>query len=205
MMKPHRLRRLAFWATAPLVVLATLFYTLYRPWALSWGATDQEVARPMVGDGIVEQPTFDATRAVTINAPAARIWPWLVQMGYQRAGFYSWDLLDNAGIPSAERILPQFQGLKVGDLVPLSDDADAEVVALEPDSTLLLVFRSGETFTWAWGLYQIDAEHTRLISRLRWRATGVFSRFILDPFEIIMMRKCLLGIKRRAEARMDST
>ena len=200
MTKAHRIRRIALWATAFLVALITFFYAVYRPWALSWGATDQEVARPMVGDGVVTNPTFNATRAVTVNAPAERIWPWIVQMGYQRAGFYSWDMLDNAGIPSAERILPQFQNLTVGDVVPLSEDAYAEVVDLEPGSGLLLVFRSGETFTWAWGLYEIDAERTRLVSRLRWRATGIASRFMLDAFEIIMMRKCLLGIKRRAEA-----
>jgi hypothetical protein len=156
----------------------------------------------MAGDGLVASPTFNATRAVTVNAPAEGIWPWIVQMGYKRAGFYSWDFLDNAGIPSAERIMPEYQSLEVGDLVPLSEHTDAKVVDMEPNRRLLLVFPSDGTVTWAWGLYPIDAERTRLVTRLRWRTTSISSQFMLDAFEIIMMRKCLLGIKRRAEALM---
>lgn len=207
-MKVNSVRRIALLATAFLVAfvgLVAFFYSVYRPWQLSWGATADEVTRPMVGDGLVKNPTFNATRAVTINAAAERIWPWIVQMGYKRAGFYSWDILDNDGIPSAERIIPEYQDLKVGDLVPLSKETDAEVVDMEPNSRLLLVFQSGGTVTWAWGLYKIDAERTRLVTRLRWRPTSVVSQFALDAFEIIMMRKCLLGIKRRAEALMERT
>jgi hypothetical protein len=157
----------------------------------------------MMGDGLVQNPTFNATRAVTINAPAERIWPWIVQVGYKRAGFYSWDILDNDGIPSAERIIPEYQNLKIGDLVPLSEETDAEVIDMEPNKRLLLVFQSDGTVTWAWGLYKIDADRTRLVTRLRWRTTSAVSQFVLDAFEIIMMRKCLLGIKRRAEAGME--
>ena len=202
-MKANRARRIALLATAFLVAVVgfiAFFYSVYRPWQLSWGATADEVTRAMVGDGLVKNPTFNATRAVTVNAPAERIWPWIVQMGYKRAGFYSWDILDNDGIPSAERIIPEYQNLKVGDLVPLSEETDAAVVDMEPNRRLLLVFQSGGTVTWAWGLYKIDAERTRLVTRLRWRTTSVVSQFVLDAFEIIMMRKCLLGIKRRAEA-----
>ena len=204
-MKRKRTRRIALSATAFLVASVTFFYTLYRPWQLTWGATADEVARPMAGDGLVEKPTFNATRAVTVHAPAERIWPWIVQMGYKRAGFYSWDRLDNDGIPSAERIIPEYQDLAVGDIVPLSTSTDAEVVDMETNRGLLLVFPSDGTVTWAWGLYPIDAERTRLVSRLRWRTTSVVSQFMLDAFEIIMMRKCLLGIKRRAEAQIDPT
>jgi hypothetical protein len=207
-MKVNSVRRIALLATAFLVAfvgLVAFFYSVYRPWQLSWGATADEVTRPMVGDGLVKNPTFNATRAVTVNAAAERIWPWIVQMGYKRAGFYSWDILDNDGIPSAERIIPEYQDLKVGDLVPLSKETDAEVVDMEPNSRLLLVFQSGGTVTWAWGLYKIGAERTRLVTRLRWRPTSVVSQFVLDAFEIIMMRKCLLGIKRRAEALMERT
>ncbi len=202
-MKVNRAGRIALLATAFLVSVVAFiafFYSVYRPWQLSWGATADEVTRPMVGDGLVKNPTFNATRAVTVNAPAERIWPWIVQMGYKRAGFYSWDILDNDGIPSAERIIPEYQNLKVGDLVPLSEETDAEVVDMEPNRRLLLVFQSSGTVTLAWGLYKIDAERTRLVTRLRWRTTSVVSQFALDAFEIIMMRKCLLGIKRRAEA-----
>jgi len=156
-----------------------------------------------MGDGLVKDPTFNATRAVTINAPAEQIWPWIVQIGYKRAGFYSWDFLDNDGIPSAERILPEYQNLKIGDVVPLSEEADADVIDMESNESLLLVFQSDGTVTWAWALYKIDANRTRLVTRLRWRTSSVVSQFMLDAFEIVMMRKHLLGIKRRAEAPME--
>ncbi len=195
-----RFARIVLLAT---VFLAAFFYFVYLPWQLSWGATDDEVTRPMVGDELVKNPTFNATRAVTVNAPAERIWPWIVQVGYKKAGFYSWDILDNDGIPSAERLIPEYQELKAGDLVPLSEEVDAKVVDVEPNKRLLLVFQSGGTVAWSWGLYKLDAERTRLVTRLRWRTTSVVSQFTLDAFEIIMMRKCLLGIKRRAEVPMD--
>jgi len=204
-MKMKKITRIALLATAFLVVLVAIFYQVYRPWQLSWGATADEVSRPMVGDGLVEDPTFNATRAVTINVPAEQIWPWIVQIGYKRAGFYSWDILDNDGIPSAERILPEYQNLKIGDVVPLSEETDAEVLDMESNEQLLLVFPSDGTVTWAWALYEIDADRTRLVTRLRWRTTSAISQFTLDAFEIIMMRKCLLGIKRRAEAGVEPT
>jgi hypothetical protein len=185
------------------VGLVAFFYSVYRPWQLFWGATAEEITSAMVGDEIVKNPTFNATRAVTVNAAAERIWPWIMQMGYRRAGFYSWDILDNDGIASAERIVPELQDLEVGDLMPLSKDTDAKVVDLQPNRQLLLVFKSGGNVTWAWRLTRIDAERTRLVTRLRWRTTSKVSQFVLDAFEIIMMRKCLLGIKRRAEAPME--
>jgi len=196
-------RRNILLGTAFLFAFVSFFYLVYRPWQLSWGATAEEVTRPMVGDGLVESPTFVATRAVTIHAPAERIWPWIVQIGYKRAGFYSWDILDNDGISSAEQIMPEFQNLKIGDSIPLDEETDAQVVDMEPNRHLLLVFQSESTVTWTWALYKIDADRTRLVTRLRWRASGVVSQFVLDAFEIIMMRKHLLGIKRRAEAAME--
>ena len=156
----------------------------------------------MPGDEVLEQPTFNATRAVTIEATPEEIWPWLVQIGYRRAGFYSYDLLDNDGIPSAERILPEFQRLQVGDLIPLSKSANVRVTVLEPPKSMVLVFEVEGTWsdaTWVWGLYPEDASHTRLVTRLRTDARKIRSRIFLDLGEIIMMRKCMLGIKRRAE------
>lgn len=199
-MKPKSIGRVALLTTVILLVFVSFFYSVYRPWQLTWGATADEVARSMVGDELVERPTFNATRAVTVNASAEHIWPWIIQMGYKKAGFYSWDILDNDGVPSAGRIMPEYQSLAVGDQMPLSDDTDAEVVALEPNRSLLLVFQSDGRATWAWGLYEIDAARTRLVTRLRWRAPSLISQLTLDAFEIIMMRKCLLGIKDRAEA-----
>ena len=182
------------------VLAIILFWLVYRPWARTWGSTVEEIARPMPGDDIFEGPIFDATRAVTIAASREEIWPWIVQMGYLRAGFYSWDQLDNDGIPSAERIIPELQELRVGDLVPLSHDAAAKVEILEPARHLLLVFQGDIEATWAWGLYETAADKTRLVTRLRVGTGGIRSQLALDAFEIIMMLNCLLGIKHRAES-----
>ncbi|MBD3852710.1 MAG: hypothetical protein IFK93_15495, partial [Acidobacteria bacterium] len=177
---------------------------LYRPWALTWGSTDGEIGRSMPGDEVLERPTFNATRAVTIEATPEEIWPWIVQIGYRRAGFYSYDLLDNDGIPSAERILPEYQNLKINDLIPLSKTAHVRVAELDPPQSMVLVFEVEGTWsnaTWVWGLYAESPTNTRLVTRLRADARGVRSRLFLDLGEIIMMRKCMLGIKRRAEER----
>jgi hypothetical protein len=181
----------------PIIIAVTWF--VYRPWALTWGATAEEVNRSMPGDCIAGDSYFKATRAVTIRASPNEIWPWLVQMGYGKAGFYSYDWLDNDGIPSAERILPEYQNLEVGDLMPLSAHSRMEAKVLKPAETLLLVGVKN-TWTWTWGLYREDSEHTRLVARLHADPKGIFSRIMVDLFEIVMMRKCLLGIKRRAEA-----
>jgi hypothetical protein len=96
-----------------------VYLRVLRPWELRWGATDDEVRRPMPGDEIVERPTFNATRAVTVKAPPSMIWPWIVQIGFGRAGWYTYDLLDNFGRPSARRIVPEFQQIRVGDVIPI--------------------------------------------------------------------------------------
>ncbi len=130
-------------------------------------------------------------------------------MGYGRAGFYSYDSLDNDGVPSAERILPEYQDLQLGDEIPLTNQVDAEVRVLDPNRSLVLAVgrypdRTG-ALTWAWGLYPEDAEQTRLVSRLRWRLDGPVSRLFADTAEIWMMRKCLLGIKARVETASGAT
>jgi hypothetical protein len=180
--------------------LVLSYVIAYRPWALTWGATDAEVGQAMPGDAIVPHPFFNATRAVTIRARPEDVWPWLVQMGYRRAGFYSYDRLDNDGIPSAERILPEYQQLRRGDLIPLSRSASVRVHSIEPCQSMVWVFESDPIATWVWGLQRLGPRETRLVSRLRVDEMGLVSRFIADTFEIVMMRKCLLGIKHRAEA-----
>jgi hypothetical protein len=105
-----------------LALLAVGYLRFYRPWQLRWGATEEEAGRAMPGDGVVQRPTFDATRAVSIAAPPECVFPWLVQIGVGRAGWYSYDLLDNLGRPSAEVILQEHQHLDIGDVVPMSPD-----------------------------------------------------------------------------------
>ena len=198
-MKTAGVKRKLLLASVFLLAFVALFYLVYRPWQLTWGATSDEVNRPMPGDKIVREPTFNATRAVTVDAPPERIWPWLAQIGYRRAGFYSWDILDNDGIASAERIMAEHQGLRVGDLVPLARDSSARVAEMEPPRHLLLEFQSDTAATWTWALYPIDSKRTRLVTRLRVRADRLTAQLMLDAFEIVMMRRHLLGIKRRAE------
>ena len=105
-----------------LVVLVLGYLALIRPWQLRWGATDDEVKRIMPGDDIVREPSFNATRAVTIHASAENIYPWIVQMGVTRAGWYSYDLLDNLGRPRAENILTEHQTIQVDNVIPMSPD-----------------------------------------------------------------------------------
>jgi hypothetical protein len=176
-----------------------------RPRVFTWGATREESERPMPGDGICQRPQLNATRAVTIAARPEDIWPWLVQWGWNRAGFYSYDLLDNLGRRSAGEILPPFQQLAAGDWVPMSGTITPytafQVARLEPGK--LMLWRKGGG-TWLWLLEPVDGEHTRLITRMRgryrWARPTIVTELLLmeigDPF---MMRKCLLGIKQRAE------
>ena len=186
------------WSLVFLITAFALFWFVYRPWQMNWGATEEEVNRPLPGDGNVEHPTFKATRAVSIEARPEDIWPWIIQIGYKKAGFYSYDRLDNDRIPSAERIIPEYQNLKVGDLIPMTKNINAVVTALETNRSMLVEFQ-GSTWIWAWELYEKDAQQTRLITRLHVHQKNIISRLFTDLFEIVMMRKHLLEIKQRAE------
>ena len=192
------------WVIA-IAALLILYFSWLREWQMTWGATEEEVQRYMAGDELLENPALNATRAVEINAPPEQVWPWLVQMGYKRGGLYGFGKLDNGGMPSAERIIPEYQNLKVGDpILPL-----LKVVEMEPNKSMLWVFQDGagpwEGATWSWGLYGTDSGNTRLVSRLRQQYTfGSLQETItwvtIDPMEIFLMRTTLLGIKRRVES-----
>jgi hypothetical protein len=185
-------------------VVFGVYLRFIRPWQLRWGATDEEVARAMPGDDVVKHPTFHATRALTIQARPEEIWPWLVQMGIKRAGWYSYDWLDNLGIPSADRIVPELQHLAVGDLIPMSPDGKQGqwVKDFEPNQWMLWWDNTGDA-TWSWGLSPLDESQTRLITRVRMRYHWLSPMLVFDLLveftDIVMMRKCMLGIKQRAE------
>ena len=145
---------LAVLALLGLVMAAYLLWA--RPYQMRWGATDEEVNWPMPGDELDPDPTFLATRAITIAGTPEEIWPWLIQMGYGRAGFYGYDILENLGstrgIRSADRILPELQHFKVGDEVPLSSVARVVFHAIEPNRYLIWSGQAAEFpggFTWA--------------------------------------------------------
>jgi hypothetical protein len=193
----------ALW-TAISAVLAALL-GIFRPWHLRWGTTDQEVTRQMPGDEIVRRPVFNATRAVTVNARPEEIWPWLVQIGYGRAGWYSYDLLDNLGRHSSEQILPEHQQLEPGDLVPLGpgEQSGMWVKSTRPYESMVWWDRKRQASSWTWGLYPVDSEHTRLVTRVRndYRKSmsAMLFGLLVELADFPMMRRCMLGIKRRAE------
>ncbi len=186
-------------------VLAVFYLAIFRPWQLRWGATDEEVERAMPGDNIVDKPSFNATRAVTINAPAENIYPWIVQMGVNRAGWYSYDLLDNLARPSAEVILPEHQNIQVGDLIPMSPDGKQGLWVKEFSNAEWMLWwdKIGDN-SWVWGIYPEGESYSRLVTRVRvkyrWFSPAIIFNLIIEFFDILMMHKCMLGIKRRAEA-----
>jgi len=192
-----------------LLDLSLIYWFPVRRWLCHWGATPAEIWRGMPGDSRVVHPAYDTTLAVTIDAPPADIWPWLVQMGYRRGGLYSYDWLDRLfgflDAPSAETILPQFQRLDVGDAIPVGRGADFPVAAVDPPRTLVLSGdQDGVRWTWQFGLYPLNARSTRLVTRNRARGPRTIGSRILmrmlEPAAFIMTRKMLLGLKRRAES-----
>jgi len=174
-----------------------------------WGSAPSDLARVMAGDGLIVHPTFVYTMATTVRAQPEHIWPWLVQMGYQRGGLYSYDWLDRLfgflDRPSATRILPEFQHLAVGDKIPLPRGQGYPVGAIEPNRALILDIRNKWGFDWVWqfGLYPIDEKRTRLVSRSSVRPltiwTWLLAIFVMEPAAFPMTRRMLLGLKERAE------
>jgi hypothetical protein len=115
---------------------AAIWFTV-RPWWHRWGVDPDEAARELPGDDIIPDAPVSDTRAITVAAPPSAIWPWLVQMGFGRGGWYSYDAMDMKG-SSADRILPELQELAVGDVVPTSPGGGFEVKAIEPGHALVL-------------------------------------------------------------------
>ncbi len=173
-----------------------------RPWQLTWGATAAEVSRPLPSDDFVLAPTFNATRAITIDAPPEQVWPWIVQMGQTRAGWYSYDLLDNLGRPSARRIIPELQDLKPGDIVPMSPDGKQGMRVHAVDAPHSMVWGDPGGTTWAWHLDETSAGSTRLLTRVRsryqWFSPSIAFSVLLEFGDIWMMRKMLLNLRERA-------
>lgn len=170
--------------------------------------TPDDLTRTMPGDAIIANPTNSAMDAITINASPDDIWPWLVQLGYQRGGLYSYDWLDRLfgflDRPSANRVLHEFQQLAVGDIIRLGPREELTVATLEPGRALALSYNArGFEWVWQFALYRLDTNRTRLVSRGTERfqkniATWLFM-CIMKPAAFIMTRRMLLGLKERAE------
>jgi len=163
----------------------------------------------MLGDDHVVLPGYQATLGITINAAPEAIWRWIVQMGYQRGGLYSYDWLDRLfgylDAPSADRILPRWQHLSVGDVIPIGRGGGFPVKAVEPFRSLVLGgYERDVEWSWELALTPLDRARTRLVSRNRvWIRRSLKSAFImlvLRPAAFLMTRRMLLGIKERAES-----
>jgi len=186
-----------------------LFLTapLYRGRHLRWGATAAEFASALPGDDLRSLAQFECTRAVTVDGPPEAVWPWLVQVGCLKGGFYSNDLLDNLAHPSAREIIDEFQHLKVGQWVSMSP-TPTETTALKVDSFAVnrwLLWRKPDS-TWVWTLTDLGDGRTRLLTRVRalydWKRPlgAVFGVLLMEFGDFAMMRRMLLGIKERAES-----
>ncbi|WP_338758130.1 SRPBCC family protein [Nocardia vulneris] len=187
--------------------LAAGYQVLLRRWCLTWGATEDEVAREMPGDELLTAPDVIATRAITIATSPGAIWPWLVQLGPGRGGAYTYDWIENLlglNMHSANEVLPQFQNISVGDSFALGTSGRRmRVAVLEPEHALVFASTDGN-WVWSFGLYPTDGG-TRLVSRNRIAVPGarlpnrLFNRLVMEPGSWVMERKMLIGIKQRAE------
>lgn len=210
-LKLPNLRKRLLAVLALIVVILAMYLLWSRPDQLRWGATSEEVQRSMPGDELDPTPGFLATRAITIAGTPEQIWPWLIQMGYGRAGLYGYDLFQNVGTPaggrSAERILPQWQNFKVGDAAPISPVATMKFYAIEPHRYIVWSGQDNASAS-TWALYPVDAAHTRLVSRMRWShhwtQPGLLSLDLLTEFtDHLAVRKILRGIQGRVEDRIQ--
>jgi hypothetical protein len=172
----------------------------------TWGATPSEITDVMAGDELISDPPMNATRSITIAAPPISVFRWLVQMGYGRAGWYSYDWIDNLGRTSAKTILPQFQELQSGDPVPGGPINFTAVIVDRPvDGTpgrFVLDYRNRRIeFTLAFETRPIPTG-TRLVSRAR-ATVHVFGGNLVSRLvefgDGVMVRRQLLNIRSRAE------
>jgi hypothetical protein len=204
-------------------------YTLWlRPRLLTWGATPAEVAREYPGDELIPDPDDWATMATTLPVPPERVWPWLVQMGGDRGGWYSRDWLDNNGKPSADRIVPEWQVVTEGQplsrvAAPGQEPGSFTVVTLEPNQTLVLRSSYG-LFTgrdfhpgcgpvprpwvdgiWGFHLRPTLGGGTRLVARSRnrggpWVITRPFALLVGEPMHFAMQARQFRNLRRRVTA-----
>jgi len=208
---------------AAAVGFTIIFSPILRSRYKRWGAMEAELKRPFPGDEFVPLPKSELTCAITIHASPEKVWPWFAQLGCQRGGWYSYDLLDNGGRPSANQILPEHQHLEVGDVVKAVPNGSFgfPVAAIDPERALVLAgtldtrtgqpadpnqpgqeayFSGDQTFV----IEDLGNDSSRLLFRMRtdWDPSwlnGLIYRGILEPASFVMGRKMLINIKQRAE------
>ncbi len=216
-MSGHRAGARLLRLVAPFAALA-LYALWIRPGMLAWGATPEEATATYPGDELLPDPDGGATMATILPAPPERVWPWLVQMGGGRGGWYSWDWLDNNGEPSADRIVPEWQSLGVGQ--HLKGAANLwTVVVVEPDRALVLqssyevppqpvpgpLPRAHLEGTWGFHLRPALGGRTRLVTRTRSRGrprpfTRPFGLLVGEPVHFVMQTRQFRNLRTRVGA-----
>jgi uncharacterized protein YndB with AHSA1/START domain len=181
-----------------------------------WGASASEFTGPLPGDDLVTEPDTQTTMAITIDASPEQVWPWLVQMGIDRGGFYSLLPVENGllhlNAKNANRIVPEWQDLKVGDIMAFTPDGypggrhGPEVISIDPNRALVLNLggpRENPVGSWQFVLEPEDDGGTRLLMRSRassHRSPGLkLLDAVIEPGYLIMDVAMLRGIKERAE------
>jgi hypothetical protein len=210
---PHRsgsrfLRGLG-WLVVVLGVFASAYGLIVRPWSLHWGASDTERTSVLLGDELMVSAQRQVTRAITIRAAPERIYPWLVQMGAERGGLYSYDWLETnllrCPIQNANRIVPEWQRPKLGDPIRLCPEGRGppmvyRVARLEPNRAFVIGVREGSSWghTWAFVLHPRSDGTTRLVVRSRTALEQPWQTW-LEFGEFVMERGMMLGLRERAE------
>jgi len=200
-------KRWLLWA-ALVGALVAAYIAFIRPRQMHWGATPEEVGRRLPHDDLVLNPTWNSTRAVTVDATPQQIWPWLVQVGWGRAGYYGYDWVDNGGEPSAWEIMPEHQHLEIGTKFPMSPFT--AMYCRDFDEPRWMLLRMGndngttDIGSFLYYLDPIDEQRTRLMIRMRdkyrWFNPPILAmQLAVDIGDIFFQWKHLEGVKARAE------
>ncbi len=192
-----------------------------RPWHERWGATDEEVNGHLPGDELVAEPATQSTRGITIDAAREDVWPWVIQLGADRGGFYTYDWLENLfglGIHSADEVVPEWQQRTVGDLVYANAAGSGGwyITDVRPHEALVLKMANVEAsrpaqrdellrweFLWTFAVKEGGGGTTRLLVRERVGFGSKVTQFLMAPVgfvSFVMTQKMMRGIKARAEA-----
>lgn len=215
-----KIRRLFGVAIAWLIMIYIALVLAIRPWNMRWGTTTAERAMSLPGDQFVPVAHYRIDHGITINAPTTAVWPWLIQIGQDRGGFYSYSALENAigaQVTNAEQVIPEWQSRRVGELVRAAppnwmggrfgSDIGWRILELVPGQSIVL--EGWGSFT----LFSINDSTTRMLIRTRGSglpSVGSVVRSPLDlllfePAHLIMERRMLIGIKERSERSEDKT
>ncbi|MGA6205553.1 hypothetical protein ACPESR_12445 [Nocardia testacea] len=206
------------------VVTATGAALLLRHRMLRWGATDEEISASYPGDDFIGRPRSRSTMATTLPVPPAAVWPWLIQMGADRAGWYSWDQLDNAGRPSTNEVVEEWQDLRTGDRIPATADGRFFFTVATAEYPSTLVLRSDFTLPdgrpldpaepdprafargiWGFHLRELPDNKTRLVVRTVGRdapraLTAVFDTLFGEPAHLIMQARQFHNLAQRVRS-----